>query len=316
MALVFPSWRAANLWNRGVLPNAKMKPTRLSDYTYAVNEDTLTDPAFSLERPTLREGVVTADNTLTLADDSRAHHFFWIEVDGQVCYLAANDTDYALSMPADNVYRFEVRQNDYSPTASDRLGNRRRSELISNQDQFDSGDTVWVSFSFFIPTDTAASFDTEIPNYSPNRDGATIFQWHAPAGVSGGPWFNIELNNGNLEVVTRSSVTGNAVPVIRYSDTRPTDGYLHDVVMEATLGESGQVSVWLDGTQIVDSPTIPVGHYDSSSVIGYPQFGIYQNNFDDPSVIYHANVEWGTDDLSDRVDNPLTVSVAGIEREA
>ena len=67
MALVFPEWQAMNLLHRGVLKGRRLYPTRLQDWTYAVNEATLTDRAFAAQRTILKTGVVTPDKNIVLA---------------------------------------------------------------------------------------------------------------------------------------------------------------------------------------------------------------------------------------------------------
>lgn len=305
MALVFPAWQAMNLLHRGVLDGRRLYPTRLTDWTYAVNESALTDRAFAAQRTILKTGVVKPDSGLTPADDLIPDKFM-LKVNNHVCYVQAVPKDYAVGMPSANLFRFEVRGGD-SPWSGDKTGNRRRSEVISADIVYNAEQTVWTSFSFVVTTDGAASFDTIIqPFYPLNR--TTVFQWHAPVTVPGGPFQNIELNQGNFEVVTRSTATGDSEVVTHYSQPRPTDGVVHHVVMRATLGSAGRLTVWLDGTQIVATDT-PIGFYGVPGPIGYPQWGIYQQNFDVPAVIYHANVEWGLEDLSSRITSPLPVTV-------
>jgi hypothetical protein len=295
-----------NLLHCGVLKGSKLNLTRLKDWTYAVNEAALTDRAFAAQRPILKTGVVTPDSSLVLPSDSLFPGYLWAKFNNQVCYIQTVPKDYAISMPFSNMFRFEVRGNDCA-WEGDKNNNRRRSECISADIQYNAEQTVWTSFSFVVTIKGAASFDTVIDGFKPaNR--ATILQWHAPDYVPGGPFQNIELNQGKLEVVTRSPVTGNAECVTHYSQPRPTDGVVHHVVMRATLGAAGRLTVWLDGTQIVATDT-PIGFYDIPGPIGYPQWGIYQQNFDVPAVVYHANVEWGITDLSSRVTNPLPVNV-------
>jgi hypothetical protein len=81
------------------------------------------------------------------------------------------------------------------------------------------------------------------------------------------------------------------------------------MVISGLLGQSGHITVWLDGTQIVNADA-PIGYYNDDGgarALAYPHWGLHQTNVDAPSVIYHANMEWGTADLSSRVDTPLPV---------
>ena len=82
--------------------------------------------------------------------------------------------------------------------------------------------------------------------------------------------------------------------------------------MQATFGENGHLNTWINGSQVVDTDT-PIGYFtdltDGSgrTILGYPQFGLYTANQPDTDIVYHANPEWGTSDLSARISAPLSV---------
>lgn len=223
-------------------------------------------------------------------------------VDSQPMRVVAVDKDYAFSMPASDVYRFEVRKNDFG-WGGDNKANNRRSELVSEGDRYYSGETLWSSFSFVVGPDHEP-FDTEGPYHN------IIHQWHSVDTASGrSPVFTIELRNGDLAVSTRSDdeVSGSHDGhVAHYSATRPTDGIVHNVVVSGLLGSDGHLDVWLDGRRIVDEDTA-IGYYNDDGALAYPHWGIYQKNVDDPTVVYHANIEWGLEELSARVARPLDV---------
>src|SRR5262249_54153863 len=151
------------------------------------------------------------------------------------------------SIPATNVYRFEVHVNDFGWAGDSRNGNRR-SELVSEGDKYGSGATLWTSFSFVVGP-AHAPFDV-------GSEHNTIHQWHSiDTTVARSPVLDVELLDGRLEIYTRSDATDDdgATEIIRYSATRPPDGVVHNVVISCLLGHSGHINAWLDGTQIVNT---------------------------------------------------------------
>jgi hypothetical protein len=228
-----------------------------------------------------------------------------LTIDSKPMYLAAPPAPYAFSIPAPSVYRFELHANDFASRVDSRLGNRR-SELISEGDRYGSGVTLWTSFSFVVGP-SHGPFDVA-------RGHNIIHQWHSVDTAAEGrsPVVDVELVDGKLEIVTRSDATDDngVTEVVRYSATRPPDGVVHNMVISGLLGQSGHVNVWLDGTQIVNT-NAPIGYYNDDGgarALAYPHWGLYQSKTDAPTVIYHANLEWGTTDLSARVNTPLAVS--------
>ncbi|GJF11505.1 hypothetical protein NGTWS0302_14560 [Mycolicibacterium cyprinidarum] len=223
-------------------------------------------------------------------------------VDSQPMRVEAVEKDYAFSTPASDVYRFEVRKNDFG-WDGDKAAHNRRSELVSKGDRYYSGDTLWSAFSFVVGPDHLP-FDPEGEN--PDSSHNIIHQWHSVDTASGrSPVLAIELRDGDFTVSTRSDDDPSRL-VTHYSETRPTDGVVHDVVVSGLLGSGGHLNVWLDGKQIVDEDTA-IGYYDDDNGLAYPHWGIYQKNVDDPAIVYHANIEWGLEELSGRVTSPPNV---------
>ena len=225
-------------------------------------------------------------------------------VDSQLMRRQFVDRDYAFSVPAGNVYRFEVRKNDFGWTGDKKHGNRR-SELISEGERYYSGQTLWSSFAFVVGPEHS-SFDSGASSHN------QITQWHSvDVEVKRRPIFDIQLKNGHFVVATRSENNDSNSGEVHYSAARPADGAAHNVVVAALLGKEGHLDVWLDGTQIVDTDT-PIGYYkddDGNRALAYPHWGIYQSNVDSPAVVYHANIEWGLRQLSNRVTKPLEVAI-------
>ena len=223
-------------------------------------------------------------------------------VDSQPMRRQAATRDYSFAIPAPNVYRFEVRKNDFG-WRGDKANNNRRSELVSEGDRYYSGQTLWSSFSFVVGPEHG-SFDGR-------SEHNQITQWHSvDTDIKRRPVFDIQLKGGNLVVTTRTETNKSELGNVHYSYLRPRDGVVHNVVVAALLGEEGHLDVWLDGTRIVDVETA-IGYYnddDGTRALAYPHWGIYESNVDDPAVVYHANIEWGLRQLSDRVAKPLEVT--------
>lgn len=223
-------------------------------------------------------------------------------VDSQPMRVQAVEKDYAFSTPASDVYRFEVRKNDFG-WDGDGPADNRRSELVSEGDHYYADETLWSAFSFVVGPEHLP-FDPEGEDSSPYHN--IIHQWHSVDTASGrSPVFAIELRNGDFTVSTRSDDDPSRL-VTHYSETRPADGVVHDVVVSGLLGNDGHLNVWLDGRQIVNDDTA-IGYYDDDGGLAYPHWGIYQKNVDAPSIVYHANIEWGLEELSGRVTAPPDV---------
>lgn len=221
-------------------------------------------------------------------------------IDSKPMDLYAAPTPYAFGTPAENVYRFEVRENDFGWPGDSKNG-KRRSELVSRGDQYRSGETLWTSFSFVVG-----------PAHGPFDGGSEqnfIHQWHSvDVTENRAPVVRVELNHGDLEIRTQSDATDKSV--VRYRAVRPPDGAVHSVVISGLLGKSGHIKAWLDGTQIVNTDA-PIGYYNDDGgerPLAYPQWGIYQSNVKAPAVIYDANLTWGTSDLTRLISRPTAVT--------
>lgn len=299
MAVCFTGTQALNLRYRGQHATSKLDPARLSDGRYAVSENTLNDPQFALYRPLLKTGTIEATSGLTFSGEEMI-----VNIDSKPLRLEAVRRDYAVAYPTSGVFRFELRANDFA-WAGDKGNNNRRCELVSVWNTYGAGETLWTAFSFVVGPDHAP-FDSGAISGGHNL----IHQWHSvDTTVARSPVFGIDLDAGNFIVGTRSD-SGAGVKVVHYSQPRPTDGVVHNVVVSGLLGAAGHLNVWLDGVQIVNADT-PIGYYNDDAGardLAYPHWGVYQKNSDLPVVIYHANLEWGTTDLSARAASPLAVS--------
>lgn len=221
-------------------------------------------------------------------------------VDSKRMDLFAAPVPYAFGIPAENVYRFEVHKNDFG-WSGDSKNVKRRSELISRGKRYSAGETLWTSFSFVVGP-WHAPFDGETKQN-------IIHQWHSVDTTENrGPVVRVELIHGNLEIRTQSDAGGGSI--VRYRAIRPPDGVVHHMVIAGLLGQPGKIRAWLNGKQIVNAE-VPIGYYGDDGgdrALAYPHWGLYQTNVKAPTVIFHANMEWGTTDLSERIGAPTPVT--------
>jgi hypothetical protein len=214
------------------------------------------------------------------------------------------------SMPAPRLYRFECRHNSDRP-AGDRKGGRRRVELVQYNDSgtyYDSGDTVWSAWTTIL-TDQREGID--------GFNAGLFHQWHqAPGTHVPPPPFAMAFSGGQLFIQTRSSLDsgpGGFVNHTHYLGDAPESWVPQNFVVAATWGEFGHLDVWLNGEKIVDTDT-PIGYYaEGLPYLGYMKMGLYIDNTHTVDVLYHANIEFGMTDLSDRIENPLPLPPPGID---
>ncbi|MCV7226047.1 polysaccharide lyase [Mycolicibacterium komossense] len=287
-------------------PYALLRPIRLIDNSYMLPESVLAEPEFAWCRRILSEGRIIPASQLTI--DQIARYDYRVVISGEQMALRLDSSaDHPESygspmprlfdMPNQNLYYFESHRNQDRPSA-DRKNGRRRVELEQRRDSgvyYVAGNTLWASWSTLI-TDQRAGFDG--PNTS------IIHQWHQhPSSAIAPPPFAVYLDSGNLVIGARSSAGG----VAAYTGPAPASWVPTRFVVSATLGASGHLSVWLNGDQIINVDT-PIGYYhEGLPYLAYVKSGIYMNNTHTVDALYHANIEFGLDDLSSRIGLPLPI---------
>lgn len=296
---------------------ARLEPRLTTDGKYALPEATATDAAHSATASIL---AAATTGTPSGYDTTLATPAILLGgVGGRHMQVNCAEQAWSLQKPASNVYRFEVRSNDFV-TSTDAINGTRRSELVSPYASFTgvssgpdrgyfAGETVWQAWSAvlgdhngFLAIATDARF-------------AYGMQWHSDDfGVAArGPVLVVDYSNSALRIKTRSSAdfsNGNGNPVTRYSTSVPAKGTKVDFVMQVTLGQTGHLNAWINGTQVVNADC-PIGYYATDVAAGkalaHPHWGIYTFNQNLTDVLYVANPEVGIVDLSGRVGSPLVV---------
>ncbi len=285
-------------------------PRLLANGTYALPQTALNDVNGTDSTGLLSTwaGADVADTEYASADASQ----FVFLVDDKLVRHAGRPS--SLTMPSPGLFRFEVQGNDFAGPYDSRNGNRR-SEIVSNQKDGAGAGTMWASFCLILG---------ETPGLSTSRN-AIVHQWHSSdAEIGRSPVIFLDVAGNELKLYTCSSAllygntaTGrrppeDGVPVAQYSTVLPRPGERTYVTIQASFGEVGHLNVWINGSQVVDVDT-PIGYFadlhDGSgrSILGYPHWGLYTTNQMTTDVVYIANPEWGTGDLSRRIASPLAV---------
>lgn len=196
--------------------------------------------------------------------------------------------------------RFEVRNGDQWASDSSSVN---RAELDGFPAEYPKAVTLWGAYSFAIEPGAAGSPD------------AYIGQLHqtAEAGYTAlDPPLAFHLVGTTLKIDTRTDngtpPAGNPSAVTRYSFT-PTRGRWYNVVFKIKIDPAGTglLSVWIDGTQVVNLTGIATGY---NAVGNYWKEGVYRNAESVTFAIRFANVEFGTTDLTARITAPKALTTA------
>lgn len=293
----------------------RLDPRLLNDGTYALPAAVLTDPDYAAAASVLADWVTTtplSSDYTTLPFVESAVRPMIIPVNGKLMYRGGRRS--ALTMPDPNVFRFEVRPNDFAGQY-DSDNQKRRSEIVSaasSTDGVGNGATVWSAFCLVLGDYPGLSeVTTNFQGY--------VHQWHSvDTNVGRSPGLCVDVSNNTMRIQTRSSAAlggssgFNGVPVNHTSTAIPAKGTKTYFVFQATFGQTGHLNAWVNGSQVVNADT-PIGYYadltDGSgrTILGYPHWGLYAKNQPTTDVVYIANPEWGTGDLSARIATPLTV---------
>lgn len=273
-----------------------IRPRLLADGRLAVSENVLTDPAHILARSVLEEGEITATPG-PFSVRSREELGF---LDGKVIALAADDKSWSLQ-PTTAGHRFEVRLGDVA-LASDTLN--QRAEMAGSYDTFAAGVEVWQSWTTAI--NIREWFETILHPSLANF--GFVSQWHALDTVSTGgrsPVLAFDYGNNAFRIVTRSDTDGPAVEKARFTDALPVGAV--NYVCRFVLGQSGELQVWRNGSEIVNFNG-PIGYYNDGTDLAYLQWGIYRRAHALPAAVTTSNMRWGITDLSDKIANPDPVA--------
>jgi len=194
--------------------------------------------------------------------------------------------DYPLRYTRNKV-RFELRPADFSGTAS-----TTRSELGGSN-------SIYPRLPNNVPLWGAMSFIHHCGNSSSGVHG----QIHMGSKAGGSPALAFRRSNDGpnvLKVTTNSqSGTGTTGSVTRAS-LNVTCGAVHDLVYRVVLNPTaGSLAVWIDRTNVVDLPRVPIGH---SNAEHYWNFGVYYAGGVTSTVVaeYADHVYPSTADLSAR----------------
>jgi hypothetical protein len=220
-----------------------------------------------------------------------------------------------------NIWRFEVR---YGDVASNDVAagntNKNRCEVTlqddstptSHANRYPQFTNLWCAHSFMIPVGCTIAALTQFSTCVLTQ----LFASEDEGEVGRSPPFALRLQPGtsNFKVMKRfdtSPISGPTPPEYILYEGPLTLGVWHTVVFmvnfDWNLDGSGACDFWLDGVQIVNYRG-QIGYNDAQGPIC--KSGLYKsprNPADPPIIKYLANWEFGTDDLSARILNPLPV---------
>lgn len=310
----------------GDVASVRVEPLPLLDGNYALPVQVRTDPAYALAHPYLSSWSTVASISNAVVVDASSTNVGWpLYLSNGTRLLYLNGRRGSLTMPAPNVYRLEAnlgwRRNGTEWTNT--LAPRRRTSIIgsgtlaapagnvNNQREFEAGETYWVSFCW-IPGDHSTTHYTK--SYTglnlPNAQGNAFFGTGDPdpaTGLSSGVHMYTTGPNpdGQVRIETNSPVNGN---VLRHSFPTPAKGVKTYFVMKITPGPSGGLEMWVNGSKVINQPSLAIGNYNTYSpkICGLG-VGVYTWDGPDPDVMYVANLEYETTSLEPRVANPLSV---------
>lgn len=226
---------------------------------------------------------------------------FGVVINGNAYVLHADEaaSDHAFSTIGGD-QRFEVRSGDTYKGDEGIPPPRERSELVGQTKLPNDGTPIWISFGQFVEAGAANTSDQNI-----------IGQLHAtedagdPASY---PIVFLNMNGEDIELRTAAFDTPSPhpyppQPVTRWSQADYERGVWRNWVFRVVVNPAGgELTAWLDGDQVYNG-TPPIGYRDA---IGpYFMFGVYRLAASNTIAIRYRNVEVGTDNLSDRVNNPL-----------
>lgn len=282
-------------------PDSIIMAPRIADGRYALPQTVLTDPRHAEVASVLRRGIIGDDAGLVYENP---YNTFKIVVDGQLMYLSAAKLAHAYGVPALGVHRFEGRKGE-TGFSGDAANGNRRSELVSDGYRYMAGEHLWESFTMILG-ETGASMEDE-------GLFCILNQWHSvDTSVARSPVFSLTARDGIIQLSTRSHRDGPNVLNTHHTMPRPAKGVALNYVVHGFLGQNGHLDVWLNGNQIVNVDT-PIGYYNDMTngqprALAYPHWGLYEKDSPARTVVYFANIEFGTQEKSARIPNPLPVS--------
>lgn len=284
-------------------------PALLRDGRFALPPEVLNDRAYATASDILEKWKL---ETVSRDDYVGTDENFLLRVDGRTMRQAGRPA--SLSMPHPDVFRFEVREDDFAGPY-DSESDSRRSEIVANQRDGVGEGTVWSSFCLVLGS---------TPGLSEAGRGI-VHQWHSvDRDVGRTPVLFVDVADSRLTIRTCSSARlygdkaegtqspENGISVVHHSAGVPADGEKTYITLQATFGDEGHLNAWVNGERVVDADT-PIGYYgdldDGSgrTILGYPHWGLYTTNRPETNVVYIANPEWGTDSLRGRIGSPLPV---------
>lgn len=192
-------------------------------------------------------------------------------------------------------FRFGVNQGEGRPSSDE---GKERAELSSGDIHYPHRTNLWTSYSFKVEDGDKFTGSANV-----------IGQFHG--GVDS-PNLSIRLPyDRTLRIYLRTGDSDNYTQFIPYTKDNFVRGSWYNIVMNTkfTSDNSGFIKIWINGLLVVNLSNMMTGYLESQSTYNYFKFGIYRStSIPQNEVVYYSNIEYGINDLNDRILNPLTIT--------
>jgi len=202
-----------------------------------------------------------------------------------------------------SIDRFEVRDGDQA--LIDVGTDKNRSEMADVHTKWAVGTTIWVAYSMYVVR-------------ADQQNGSIIGQLHGtgitgPGSAATVPFYASVYHNNILYSVQGSTENPVVdVPAVTNIQVVPlvTNTWIN-FVHKIKFGPSGDGTLdsWVNGAHLVSYTGVIGFSMDNGTYWKYGWYGSTDGNPSAVAIVWYANMEVGTADLSDRILNPKPVPV-------
>jgi hypothetical protein len=168
-----------------------------------------------------------------------------------------------------------------------------------------AGDNASPPFSFNLLTGDRLQIAASTRSYFPRLyAGNERVLYESTIPLPRGVWHKVVVKYVNGLGLDNTPALGQSVPGIMGPNWNGANN-------RALGSGEGAMSVWLNGSQIVNESGIPIGYIDAAtSLSDYAKFGVYrssQHASGDNFAVQYQNIEVSANDLSARIGTPLEI---------
>jgi Polysaccharide lyase len=168
-----------------------------------------------------------------------------------------------------------------------------------------AGDNASPPFSFNVLVGDKFQISAQTRSYFPRLySGNERVLYESTLALPRGVWHKVVVKYVNGLGLDNTPAAGQTIAGIMGPNTTGANRF--------ALGTGeGALSVWLNGTQIVNQSGIPIGYIDAAtSLSDYAKFGVYRSSqhvSGDNFAVQYQNIEVSANDLSARIGTPLAI---------